>query len=92
MAEKLLSYKGKPLVRQNKAIYYGDFSEEYYVMLIINSSKEIGDIDVATRVSVQLHRHDPDGSNDTLEKSSEQRGLYAALDMASIWLKRALAE
>ncbi|MCR4595092.1 MAG: hypothetical protein K5761_08560 [Clostridiales bacterium] len=93
MADKLLSYKGKPLVRKDKTIYFGDFSEEYYILIIINQSKTVGDVEVATKVSVQLHHHDPDdGSNDTIEKSSEKRGLYAAMDIADIWLTRALAE
>ena len=49
------------------------------------------DLDVATRVSVQLQLTDPDiRTKDRVVKKSEKDSLYAAMDLASIWLDRAL--
>ena len=49
-------------------------------------------MDVATKVSIQLQLTDPDvKSRDRVVKKSEKEGLYAAMDVASVWLERALA-
>ena len=39
--EKILEYKGKPLVRCGKTIYYGSMSEAYVVCLNILSDEDI---------------------------------------------------
>ena len=50
------------------------------------------DLDVATRVSIQLQLTAPDlKSRDRVVKKSEKDSLYAAMDIAAIWLERALA-
>ena len=50
------------------------------------------DMDVAKRVSVQLQLTDPDlKSRDRVVKKSEKDGLYAAIDVAAVWLERALS-
>lgn len=42
--------------------------------------------------SVQLQLTDPDlKSRDRVVKKSEKNSLYAAMDVASVWLDRALA-
>ena len=49
-------------------------------------------MDVATKVSVQLQLTDPDlKSRDRVVKKTEKDSLYAAMDVASVWLDRALA-
>ena len=49
-------------------------------------------MDVATKVSVQLQLTDPDlKSRDRVVKKTEKDSLYAAMDVASVWLERALA-
>ena len=52
MSEKkeFLTYKGRPLVRKDNVIYYGDMSEKYVVMLQIMSTKKEGDMEVADKV------------------------------------------
>ena len=50
------------------------------------------DLAVADRVSVQLQLTDPDlKSRDRVVKKSEKDSLYAAMDIATVWLNRALA-
>lgn len=93
MAEdKVLTYKGHPLMRKDNLIYYGSMADSHIIMLQILESKKQGDIDIATRVSVQLQLTDPAAkSRDRIVKKSEKNGLYAALDVGCVWLERALA-
>ncbi len=94
MAEKskFLTYKGKPLVRNGNTLYYGDASENYVIMMQILATKPVGDVEVASKVSIQLINTDPNVSmREKIVKSSEKKGLYAALDIAEVWLSRALA-
>ena len=90
--EKTLMYKGRPLMRKDNLIYYGSMADSHIVMLQILESKKVNDMDVATRVSVQLQLTDPTAkSRDRIVKKSEKDGLYTALDVGSVWLQRALA-
>lgn len=93
MSDKtVLTYKGHPLMRKDNLIYYGSMADSHIVMLQILESKKMGDIEVATRVSVQLQLTDPNARNrDRVLKKSEKDGLYTALDVGSVWLERALA-
>ena len=87
-----LSYKGHPLRRKDNLIYYGTMAEKYIIMLQILSSKKQGGLAVADKVSVQLQLTDPDlKSRDRVVKKSEQASLYAAMDVAAVWLDRALS-
>ena len=67
-------------------------SDKYVIMLQIMGTKKVKDLDVATKVSVQLQLTDPDlKSRDRVVKKSEKDSLYAAMDVGCIWLERALA-
>lgn len=95
MAEKTtaLEYKGHPLRRKDNLIYFGSMADKYIIMLQILDTKKVKDMDVATKVSIQLQLTDPDiKSRDRVVKKSEKESLYAAMDVASIWLERALAQ
>lgn len=88
---EVLTYKGRPLMRKDNIIYYGSMADEYIVMLQILESKKVGDMDVATRVAVQLQLTDPSAkARDRIVKKSEKDGIYTALDLGSVWLERAL--
>lgn len=94
MAEKkLLEYKGHPLQRAGNIIYYGSMADKYIIMLQILETKKVKDMDVATKVSVQLQLTDPTiKSRDRIVKKSEKSGFYEAMDVASVWLDRALKQ
>lgn len=96
MAEKKtaeLEYKGHPLRRKDNIVYYGSMADKYIIMLQILDSKKVKDLDVATKVSIQLQLTDPDlKSRDRVVKKSEKDSLYAAMDVAAVWLERALAQ
>ena len=87
-----LVYKNHPLRRVDNLIYYGSMADKYIVLLQILDTKKEKDMDVATRVSVQLQLTDPDlKSRDRVVKRSEKDNLYAAMDVGCIWLERALS-
>ena len=87
-----LSYKGHPLRRKDNLIYYGTMAQKYIIMLQILSTKKVNGLDMADKVSVQLQLTDPDlKSRDRVVKKSEKDSLYAAMDVATVWLDRALA-
>ena len=92
-SEKIpLSYKGHPLRRKDNLIYYGTMAEKYIIMLQILDTKKVDDLDVATKVAVQLQLTDPDlKSRDRVVKKSDLPDLFSAIDMGSIWLMRALS-
>jgi hypothetical protein len=90
--QKILTYKGRPLMRKDNLIYYGSMADSHIVMLQILETKKVGGTDIATRVSVQLQLTDPAAkSRDRIVKKSEKDGLYTALDFGCVWLERALA-
>ena len=87
-----LVYKNHPVRRVDNLIYYGSMADKYIVLLQILDTKKEKDMDVATRVSVQLQLTDPDlKSRDRVVKRSEKDNLYAAMDVGCIWLERALS-
>ena len=92
-SEKIpLSYKGHPLRRKDNLIYYGTMAEKYIIMLQILDTKKVDDLDVATKVAVQLQLTDPDRkSRDRVVKKTEKDSLYTAMDVATVWLDRALS-
>jgi hypothetical protein len=94
MAEEnaVLMYKGRPLMRKDNLIYYGSMADSHIVMLQILETKKVNDVEIATRVSVQLQLTDPAAkSRDRIVKKSEKPGFYTALDVGCVWLERALA-
>ena len=92
-SEKIpLSYKGHPQRRKDNLIYYGTMAEKYIIMLQILSTQNVDGLEMANKVSVQLQLTDPDlKSRDRVVKKSEKDSLYAAMDVAAVWLDRALS-
>ncbi|MEA5039555.1 MAG: hypothetical protein VB086_06925 [Clostridiaceae bacterium] len=87
-----LSYKGHPLMRKDTMIYYGSMADKYVVLLQVLSSEPKGDIQLSKKVKVELQYTDPEiSSKDRVIKTAERAGLYNAMDLASIWLERALS-
>lgn len=90
--EKVLTYKGRRLTRKGKVIYYGSMAEKYIIMLQITDTENLDDLELATGVSLQLQLTDPEiKSKDRIVKKTETEGIYQAMDIAVIWLERALA-
>lgn len=99
---KPLEYKGHPLRRKDNIIYYGSMTDKYIIMMQVMDTKTVtpvsgagdaGELKVASKVSVQLQLTDPAvKSRDRVVKKTEKASLYAAMDVASVWLERALSQ
>ena len=94
MSQKMegLMYKNRPLRRVGKMIYYGSMAEPYIILMQVKETKKEKDLEIATKVSVELQRTDPDcKSRDRVVKKSEKEDLFSAIDLGATWLERALA-
>ena len=99
--KKSLMYRGHPLRRKDNIIYYGSMSDTHIIMRQVMGTQPVQpvegaetteELNVANKVSVQLQLTDPTvKSRDRVIKKTEKNSLYAAMDVASIWLERALA-
>ncbi len=89
MAEEFFMYKGFPLVRNKKQIYYGNMSDEFVANIRIVSTHEEGGLNIADKLKVVLMRTAKDiDPKDIVVKTSDRNSLYEALDVANIWLTR----
>ena len=89
--KELLEYKGHPLMRKENIIYYGSMSDSHIIMMQILDAGQVKDLPVAKSVSVQLQQTNPNVRiKDRIVKKTEKNSLWAAMDIASIWLGRAL--
>lgn len=87
-----LIYKGHPLMRKDNMIYYGSMADKYIVIIQILETKDLEDLSLATKVSLQLQLTDQTvKTRDRIQKKVEKDSVYAALDVGCIWLERALA-
>lgn len=87
-----LVYKSHPLRRAGNLIYYGSMADKYIIMMQVLETRKDQDLELATKVSVQLQLTDPElKSRDRVVKKSEKDSLYAAMDVAAVWLERALS-
>lgn len=85
-----LTYRKHPLRRIGKTIYFGSMADSHIIQLHVKDSQKRGDLDVATKVAVELHERSGE-RRDRIVKRSEKDSLYAAMDISAIWLDRALA-
>ncbi|MBQ4249336.1 MAG: hypothetical protein II705_04735 [Clostridia bacterium] len=91
--DDFLYYKGKPFVRCENTIYYGNMTDPYVIVMQILDSKKVGDLNVASKVSVQLVLTDENVKpKDKIVKRIEKPGIYSAMDIADVWLERANAK
>ncbi len=86
-----LTFKGRPLVRCDKTIYYGDMGNKYVAVLQIMGEAPFKDMLLPNKVSVQIWSTDDElRPRDRVIKKTEKNNLYDALNIASIWLERQL--
>ncbi len=86
-----LTYKGRPLVRSGKEVYYGNMTDPYVAYLQILTTTKMGDQEIADKVMVAILSTDESKPlPERIMRRSTKNGLYNALDIGSIWLERAL--
>ena len=88
-----LTYKGRPLVRCGKDIYYGSMTEPYIVYLqVLNTKKENG-VDVADKVHIiLLSTDDSEPLPERIVRQANKVGLFNALSFGDIMLRGQLKE
>ena len=91
-SKSLLTYKKKPLVRSGNIIYYGDPRDKFIVKMNLKESihDEKNDLNISTNIYVQLIDNSKGFYEQKIIKTSSKSNLYLALDIANIWLERAL--
>ena len=82
-------YQGKPLVRQDNAYVWGDMKERAVLFLLVLTNKEGNGQQVPDNILVQVV-----STEDTQKvlKQGQKNGLFAALDIGTVWLKKELGE
>ena len=83
--EEFLEYKGRPLVRKDDDIYYGDLSDKYHVFMMVMAEKPTAKgVDIPLTIMVQLMPKDAK----IPEKQTISKSFADALETASAWLER----
>ena len=92
-AKPFLEYKGRPLVRCGKTLYYGNLYDDFVVMMQIVDTVPYGDMNFAGKIIVQLLNTDPNAApTELVIKKTDTRGLFNAVDIAAVWLDTALED
>ncbi len=90
--DKTLQYKGHPLLRRDNVLYYGSMADSHIIMMQVLDTRKDHGLEVASRVSVQLQQTSAGSrGRERVIKSAEKNSLWSAMDLASIWLRRALS-
>lgn len=86
---KLLFYRGFPLIRSGNTIFYGSAGDEFVARLTIKDTKKIADAEVPNKIMVQIFN--PKNPADVSKaRKGDYIGFYEALDTAHVWLMDAL--
>ena len=90
----ILNYKGRPLVRSGNKIYYGEPYNKAIVVLTILDNMKMGDIEMPSRIIVQLQSTDPELAmkKEKILNEVERKTLSDALNIGSVWLEKQLAQ
>lgn len=93
LSKKYLMYKGKPLVRFDNLIFYGNLSNRYVIMMQVLEDEPYinSNIKKATKVAVQL-QYNSDDQKTQIVRETVKNSLYQAIEIATVWLERALKE
>ena len=91
MSGKFSTDKGYPLVRCGKEIYYGYMSDPYVIWIQILAQKEVDGTQMVSKVRVMLIDTNEANPLKAVVKNTEREcGLYEAVDIADVWLSKAL--
>jgi len=78
-----LTYKGKPLVRKNDIICYGDAKSDKYILML--------QIRGETNIFIAIQSTDKE-STEGIVKYGQKDSLYEAFEIGEIWLESALKQ
>ena len=79
-----LIFHGKPLVRQDNEIIYGDLSDNYYIYMMIMTERDTDNGSIPDKIMVQLCE-----SSTKIPKNQKiVVGFKEAFEFADAWLER----
>jgi len=84
-----LMYQGKPLIRQDNAYVWGDMNDRAVLFLLVLTNKEMNGRQVPDDILIQVISTD---ESHTCLKQGQKNGLFNALDLGTVWLKKELGE
>ena len=88
--KKILTYKGKPLLKCGDRIYYGNLEDKIILALDIVESEDNNDIKSSSKVKIQLMDNTGEFGKGQVYRKAERDNLYKALDIGEWWLKDAI--
>jgi len=88
--KKLLTYKGKPLLRCGNRVYYGNLEDKYILVLDISESENVNGLDISKKVKISVMDNTGELGNGQVFRRGERANLYEALDLGEWWLKQAV--
>lgn len=86
----ILNYKGRPLVKSGNKIYYGEPYNSVIVVLTILDNMKMGDLEMPSRIIVQLQSTNPELAmkKEKILNECERKTLSDALNIGSVWLEK----
>ncbi len=88
-----LTYKGRPLVRCGRDIYYGNPTDPYIIYLQVLNTKEEHNVKVADKVHIVLLSTDTSKTlPERIVRQANKAGLFTALAFGDIMLRSQLNE
>lgn len=89
--EGFSTFRGKPLVKKNNIICYGDPAEKAVLVLTVLSNKKVGEEEIPDMILIQVQSTDTSlPITDRVLKQGMKNGLYQALDFGASWLENTL--
>ena len=89
--EGFSTYKGKPLVKKDNIICYGDPKDRAVLVLTVLSNKQVGGEEVPDMILIQVQSTDTSlPITERVLKQGMKNGLYQALDFGASWLENTL--
>ena len=88
--KKILTYKGKPLLKCGERIYYGNLEDKLILALDVVESEKNKDIQSSKKIKIQLMDNTGDLGAGQVYRKAERENLYTALDIGEWWLQDAL--
>ncbi len=88
--KKILTYKGKPLLKCGERIYYGNLDDKLILVLDIVESVDKDDIKTSSKVKIQLMDNTGELGEGQVYRKAERDNLYKALDIGEWWLQDAI--
>lgn len=85
----MFCYKGYPVVRCDKCIYYGNMWDPFVALIEVTESEVQEGINVISKCRLYKISTEESDPVKAVKKSAEKNSLFEALDIAYAWISRA---